>query len=81
MENVAPGTMRAVSRELRDLTQHPIEGVKLLMNESDLTDITAHITGPSKCNVLFLFLNFLVNVSVNDTGRLNLCVVWLITGF
>ena len=39
MENVAPGTMRAVSKELRALNQDPIEGVTVLMNESDLTDI------------------------------------------
>jgi len=47
MENVAPGTMRAVSKELRDLNKDPIEGVTVLMNEADLTDITAHIAGPS----------------------------------
>lgn len=46
MENVAPGTMRAVSKELRDLTQHPLEGVSLCVNESDVTDITANIAGP-----------------------------------
>ena len=56
MENVAPGTMRAVSKELRDLTQNPIEGVSLVMNESDLTDISAYIAGPSEFLTLILLL-------------------------
>ena len=61
MENVAPGTMRAVSKELRALNQDPIEGVSVLMNESDLTDITAHIAGPSMffieifCNCIYCY--------------------------
>ena len=54
---MAPGTMRAVSKELRNLNQDPIEGVNVLMNESDLTDITAHIAGPSE-ETLFDLVEF-----------------------
>ena len=48
MENVAPGTMRAVGKELRDLTQHPLDDINIVINDTDLTNITAYIIGPSK---------------------------------
>jgi len=37
-----------VSKELRDLTQHPIDGISIVMDDADLTNITAHINGPSR---------------------------------
>ena len=48
MENLAPLTMKAVIRELKELTNNPIEGVTVILKEEDLTDITAHISGPSE---------------------------------
>eukprot|EP00116_Pleurobrachia_bachei_P011514 sb/3471776/ len=48
MENVAPGVMRAVGKELRELSASPIEGVTVSMSETDFTDITAIITGPEQ---------------------------------
>ena len=36
----------AVAKELRKLTADPPEGIKVLLNEDDVTDITADISGP-----------------------------------
>ena len=36
----------SVAKELRKLSQEPLDGIKVVMNEEDVTDITADITGP-----------------------------------
>ena len=38
--------MRALARELADLQDKPPEGIRVLMNEQDLTDVQAEIEGP-----------------------------------
>jgi ubiquitin-conjugating enzyme E2 S len=35
-----------IAKELRKLSTEPPEGIKVLMNEDDVTDITADIRGP-----------------------------------
>lgn len=46
MENVSPQVLRQVAKELLDLQKDPPEGVKILMNEDDITDIQATVVGP-----------------------------------
>ena len=36
----------AVAKELRKLTNEPLEGIKVLLNEEDITNIVADIAGP-----------------------------------
>jgi len=45
-ENIAPSVVMAVAKELRKLTNEPLEGIKVLLNEEDITNIVADIAGP-----------------------------------
>ncbi|XP_039747161.1 ubiquitin-conjugating enzyme E2 S [Pararge aegeria] len=47
VENVCPQVLRGVARELRRLAASPPAGVKLLLRDDDLTDVTALIEGPA----------------------------------
>ncbi|CAH8444911.1 unnamed protein product [Dicrocoelium dendriticum] len=46
MENVYPHTLRLINKELREAVDNPIEGMKLIVNDQNLTDIQAVIDGP-----------------------------------
>lgn len=48
LENHNPQVIRKVSKEVKDLTQEKLEGIKISVNESNLTDIQATIDGPGK---------------------------------
>mmetsp|Transcript_10476 Transcript_10476/g.21303 ORF Transcript_10476/g.21303 Transcript_10476/m.21303 type:complete len:203 (-) Transcript_10476:287-895(-) len=45
-ENIAPAVIMSVAKELRKLSQEPLDGIKVVLNEDDVTDITAEIRGP-----------------------------------
>jgi len=45
-ENIAPAVIMIVAKELRKLSQEPLDGIKVQLNEEDVTDITAEIRGP-----------------------------------
>ena len=47
--------LRAVAKELHELQSEPPEGIKVLLNEADLTDIQASIEGPGKSGLLTYF--------------------------
>lgn len=49
-ENVSPQVIRRVTKEVMELTESPPEGIKVFINEEDITDIQATITGPGKIN-------------------------------
>uniref|UniRef100_A0A914WZI2 E2 ubiquitin-conjugating enzyme n=2 Tax=Plectus sambesii TaxID=2011161 RepID=A0A914WZI2_9BILA len=46
-ENLSPQVVKRLTKELADLTANPLEDVKVLVNESDVTDIQAIINGPA----------------------------------
>ena len=48
MENVSPQVIRRVTKEMMELAESPPEGIKVFINERDITDIQATITGPGK---------------------------------
>lgn len=50
MENLSPQVIRALSKELAELVSQPPEGITLILNDEDLTDIQALIEGPGKLN-------------------------------
>lgn len=50
LENHNPQVIRQVSKEMKKLTTERIEGIKISVNESNLTDIQATIDGPGKLN-------------------------------
>ena len=48
MENVSPQVIRRVTKEVLELAESPPEGIKVFVNEEDITDIQATITGPGE---------------------------------
>lgn len=46
MENLSPQVIRQVSKELSQLTSNPLEGIRVCINEEDISDIQAFIDGP-----------------------------------
>jgi len=47
-ENMQPGELIKVAKELRKLTMEPLDGIKVQLNEEDMADIQAEITGPDQ---------------------------------
>ena len=53
-----------MAKELQQLQKDPPEGIKIIVNDSDLTDIQALIEGPG---ILHKF-QFLVKTDINDVN-------------
>ena len=51
-ENVSPQVIRRVTKEVMELAESPPEGIKVFVNEEDITDIQATITGPGMINLI-----------------------------
>lgn len=47
VENLSPQIIRRVAKELQELSNDPPEGIKVIINEEDVTDIQAYIEGPA----------------------------------
>ncbi|XP_015365639.1 PREDICTED: ubiquitin-conjugating enzyme E2 S isoform X1 [Diuraphis noxia] len=47
VENLSPQTIRRLVREQEDLIKDPPEGIRIVVNDSDVTDIQAFIDGPA----------------------------------
>ena len=45
-ENISPGVVIGVAKELHKLSNEPLDGIKVTVNEEEVTDITAEIVGP-----------------------------------
>ncbi len=48
VENLPPQVIKRISKEVIELTESPPEGIKLVINEEDITDVQATIEGPGK---------------------------------
>jgi ubiquitin-conjugating enzyme E2 S len=46
LENISPQVLRRVAKELSDLATSAMDGIKIIVNEEDITDIQALIDGP-----------------------------------
>lgn len=46
VENLSPHVIRQIYKELCDLTQNPLEGIRVVYNEEDITCVQADIDGP-----------------------------------
>lgn len=55
VENLSPQIIRQVVKELSDIYANSPEGIKVQINEADVTDIQVTLEGPGKCN-LFYFI-------------------------
>lgn len=49
MENVAPHVIKVVARQVQTLAQEKMEGISLMVNEDDMTDIQVNIN-MTKCH-------------------------------
>ncbi|XP_059099698.1 ubiquitin-conjugating enzyme E2 S-like [Tigriopus californicus] len=47
MENLNPQVMRYLGKEIQSLHAHPLEGVRVLVNDKDITSIEALVDGPA----------------------------------
>jgi len=47
VENLSPQTIRRIVREQEELVKDPPEGIRIIINDSDVTDIQAFIDGPA----------------------------------
>nr|XP_022917586.1 ubiquitin-conjugating enzyme E2 S [Onthophagus taurus] len=47
VENLSPQIIRQVVREMQDLVSNPPEGIKVQINDEDVTDIQGFIEGPA----------------------------------
>lgn len=47
VENLSPQIIRQVLKELQKITEDPLEGIKLQVNDADVTDIQALVDGPA----------------------------------
>lgn len=56
LENHNPQVIRQVSKEVKHLTTEQLEGIKIAVNESNLTDIQATIDGPGENQLQFIFI-------------------------
>lgn len=47
VENLSPQIIRGVVKEMQSLVSEPPEGIKVQINDEDVTDIQAFIEGPA----------------------------------
>lgn len=73
MENLSPQILRGVLKEVTELVKGPPEGIKVHMNDEDITDIQATIAGPGECP----FAVDITSTSILDTCFLSdVCNEW-----
>jgi len=46
-ENFSSDIIRRVSKELKELTEEPLEGISVLVNDKDITDVQSVVEGPA----------------------------------
>ena len=46
VENFSPHIIKQISRELGELTRNPLEGIRIVFNDDDITSVQADIDGP-----------------------------------
>jgi ubiquitin-conjugating enzyme E2 S len=55
VENLSPQIIRRVVKEMNDLVNDPPEGIKVNINDEDITDIQAYIEGPGSTVFYFIW--------------------------
>jgi len=61
VENLSPQIIRRVAKEMAELTAQTPEGIRVILNEADVTDIQAVIEGPGKIDRSLLDCAYLIN--------------------
>ena len=47
VENLNPQVMRYISKEIKELVEKPLEGIHVIVNDDDITELQAVIDGPA----------------------------------
>lgn len=47
LENLSPQIIRGIVKEMQALVTNPPEGIKVQINDEDVTDLQAYIDGPA----------------------------------
>ena len=47
VENLNPQVIRYIGKEMRELSERPLEGIKVILDDKDLTEVMAVIDGPA----------------------------------
>lgn len=63
LENHNPQVIRQLSKEVKNLANEQLEGIKISINESNLTDIQATIDGPGMISTAALKSQTFVNIN------------------
>ena len=70
VENFSPQIIRHLAKEMSELQKNPPEGVKVFINDEDITDVQASIEGPGNYTVQ-LFSEIPVTEIVYTTSSIN----------
>lgn len=63
VENLSPQIIRRLVKEMHDLVNDPPEGIKVNLNEDDVTDIQAYIEGPGAYS-MYLYVTLFIHLVV-----------------
>lgn len=75
VENLSPQTIRQVVKEMTDLFINSPEGIKVQINEVDVTDIQALLEGPGKLVKILKIQSSLNPVnSMRKEGQMCMCL-------
>ena len=58
VENLSPQIIRRVVKEMNDLVNEPPEGIKVNINDEDITDIQAYIEGPGSTMLSYFIWDY-----------------------
>lgn len=61
VENLSPQTIRQLIKEMHDIATNSPEGIKVQINDADVTDIQAILQGPGriyKFLLMYVYLTF-----------------------
>lgn len=48
VENLSPQTIRQIQKQMQEIVKNSPEGIKVQINETDVTDIQAVLQGPGR---------------------------------
>lgn len=64
VENLPPHVIKRISKELLELSDSPPEGIKLFINEEDITDVQASIQGPGNNVHVCMAMSFVFVIDI-----------------
>ena len=63
----------SLAKEIRKLANEPLDGIKVQLNEEDVTDVVAEITGPGARRTVAFFAFSAPRFASTDASRCATC--------